>query len=108
MFFLDLSLIFSSTFSLVGLNAAITYSRAWRIQGAAPKVAHSHTRPILVMWFSGLPTKRNTHMLELRTFHPFTHETRTSFDWESITGLKISHWWSVYSQLRIVHREIRL
>lgn len=37
-----------------------------------------------------------------------THETRTSFDWESITGLKISHWWFVYSQLRIVHREIRL
>ena len=26
------------------------------------------------MWFSGLPTTRNTHTLELRTFHPFTHE----------------------------------
>jgi hypothetical protein len=61
-------------FFLVGLNAAITYSRAWRIQGAAPKVAHSHTRPISVMWFSGLPTTRNTHTLELRTFHPFTHK----------------------------------
>ena len=70
MLFLDLFL----HFFLVGLNAAITYSRAWRIQGAAPKTAHSHTRPVSVSAHSGLPTTRNTHTLELRTFHPFTHE----------------------------------
>ncbi len=68
-------LIFTCFRFLVGLNAAITYSRAWRIQGAAPKVAHSHTRPISVSGSSGLPTKENLRRRSLETFHPFTHET---------------------------------
>ena len=42
-------------------------------KGPLQKFAHSHTRPILVSGLSGLPTTRNTHTLELRTFHPFTH-----------------------------------
>jgi hypothetical protein len=40
------------------------------IQGAAPEGYPSHTRPSLVMWFSGLPTAKN---LRRHTYRLFIH-----------------------------------
>jgi len=73
---LCLSSIFSSilSFFLVGLNAAITYSRVQSAFKGPLRRLPIHTPDrCSVMWFSGLPTTRNTHTLELMTFHPFTH-----------------------------------
>jgi hypothetical protein len=81
---LSRSLSFSSIFSSIFLGwperGNHLFARPSAFKGPLLKTAHSHTRPISVMWFSGLPTTRNTRTLELRTFHPFTH-----FDMQTTT-----------------------
>jgi hypothetical protein len=76
------SLCFCSIFSSIFLGWPERGNHLFARRGAFNepllKFAHSHTRPNMVSGPSGLPTTRNTHTLEPRTFHPFTIPTITA------------------------------
>ena len=60
----------------VGLNAAITYSRAWRIQGAVPEGCPFTHSTVVGHVRIGLTNRREITQTQLETFHPFTVANR--------------------------------